>query len=125
MDELKEVLQQQFNKVYIHLMTQGKRSVSEDGKYCRYRGDDGLMCAAGIMIPDEKYTPDMECIPWICICESSKEAEGWLDKDLGHQLQNIHDRFPVYEWDSHLKNLATRLGLEVPTKDEDGNWRTV
>ena len=125
MNTPKEVLQQQFNEVYIHLMTQMKKSVSEDGKYCLYRGDDGLKCAAGVMIPDEKYTTDMECIPWICICESSKEAEGWLDKELGMELQRIHDCLPVYDWDSDLTNLATKLGLEVPVKDEDGNWRTI
>ena len=33
MNTPKEVLQQQFNEVYIHLMTQMKKSVSEDGKY--------------------------------------------------------------------------------------------
>lgn len=27
---------------------------------CRYRGEDGMMCAVGCLIPDDKYDPEME-----------------------------------------------------------------
>lgn len=31
-----------------------------DGLTCMYRGPGGKKCAAGLLIPDEKYTPRME-----------------------------------------------------------------
>lgn len=34
----------------------------DDGRnYCRYRNSDGKKCAFGVLIPDDKYNPDMEC----------------------------------------------------------------
>lgn len=48
------------NKVEQHLIKQKARSVHEDGSACMYRGADGRMCAAGCLIPDELYTPNLE-----------------------------------------------------------------
>lgn len=49
--------QEIFEMVAKHLFQQKERSM--DGK-CLYRGPNGKKCAIGILIPDEKYDPDME-----------------------------------------------------------------
>ena len=51
--------QEIFDRVAIHLMTQGHPAVNEDGD-CRYRGERGTSCAVGCLIPDELYDPEIE-----------------------------------------------------------------
>ena len=51
--------QELFNEVVSHLRKQKKQSLSQHG-YCMYRGEDGLKCAIGHLIPDERYHNDME-----------------------------------------------------------------
>lgn len=41
-----------------HLLKQGKQAASE-GK-CQYRGDEGCMCAVGVLIDDEHYDANFE-----------------------------------------------------------------
>lgn len=50
--------QQIFDTVVTHLLSMKKRS--RDDKGCRYRGENGAMCAAGVLIPDEEYKENME-----------------------------------------------------------------
>lgn len=46
--------QEMFNKVWLGLQAQGwKQSII--GTTCRYRGPEGLKCAVGHLIPDDKY----------------------------------------------------------------------
>lgn len=55
--------QEMFDKVYIGLLNQKfERSMKNDGKMssCAYRGDGGMKCAAGHLIPDEEYKSDMD-----------------------------------------------------------------
>lgn len=55
--------QEIFNQVAEHLMTQGAQSVIRSKnleRICAYRGDGGLKCAIGCLIPDDYYSPDME-----------------------------------------------------------------
>lgn len=51
--------QELFDTVCSSLIKQGKPSVSSDGR-CLYRSPDGCKCAAGFLIPDDKYDPRME-----------------------------------------------------------------
>lgn len=62
--------QEVFDYIVAFLLKQGARSVGGDGA-CRYRGDDGTMCAIGCLLPDETYDPWMEglgladfLLPW-------------------------------------------------------------
>ena len=48
------------DKVEQHLIKQKARSVDVDNSACMYRGQNGLMCAAGCLIPDDRYTPNLE-----------------------------------------------------------------
>jgi hypothetical protein len=55
--------QQILETVARHLFAQGRASIKVDQDqepYCVYRGKDGLKCAAGVLIPDEAYSPHME-----------------------------------------------------------------
>lgn len=45
--------QEVFDQVVQHLREQGVQSRSENG--CAYRGEGGLMCAAGCLIADDEY----------------------------------------------------------------------
>jgi len=60
----KEEQQAVFDRVSTHLRKQGKPSVtilSGDTTFtCAYRGDDGLQCSAGCLIPDDMYDPQMD-----------------------------------------------------------------
>ena len=51
--------QEVFDKIYLHLIEQGRKSVNSDGR-CQYRYPDGDKCAIGCLIPDELYTPELE-----------------------------------------------------------------
>lgn len=57
--------QEVFDTVVAALVKQGRKSLAENGdpsisKDCRYRGDDGLKCAIGHLIPDDEYAEWME-----------------------------------------------------------------
>ena len=51
--------QEVFDFVVNHLRTQGKQAVDRDGD-CQYCTPDGLKCAVGCLIPDDKYDPCIE-----------------------------------------------------------------
>lgn len=118
--------QEVFDKVATHLLTQKKRSY--DNGSCAYRAKDGSMCAAGCLIPDEEYTPDLE--GWhVTACYPSKGYmeliparpafvklfEGW-DKEVVaflRDLQDIHDNINADTWASHLETTAKSYGLNT------------
>lgn len=113
MEKAMTTLQKQFNKVALHLITQNEKSTDHIG-ICRYRGPNGLTCAAGCMIPDELYESRMEMQTWPTIVKSIPELEKHLDVTLGYELQRIHDAYSVDIWPEKLKELAEELNLEIP-----------
>jgi hypothetical protein len=54
--------QEMFDTILTHLRQQGLKSVgsSTEGPTCRYRTKDGRKCAVGCMIPDDKYSREIE-----------------------------------------------------------------
>jgi len=53
--------QEIFDKVVRHVIEQGKKSRNETrGGTCRYLSDDGSKCAAGCLIKDGMYQPEMD-----------------------------------------------------------------
>lgn len=48
-----------FNSIANHLITQGRPSIGSFGR-CLYRGADGAKCAVGFLIPDEDYNPEWD-----------------------------------------------------------------
>ena len=49
-----------FNKVFAHLVIQGKPSRNIEDYICVYQNSDGDKCAIGCLIPDELYTMGLE-----------------------------------------------------------------
>lgn len=68
-------------------------------KICRYRGPGNKKCAAGVLIPDDKYTSEMEGrgIFASFVEKSIQVPEGMLVEDLFY-VQQIHDNL-VHAWD--------------------------
>lgn len=52
-------LQEIYDAVVLHLATQGRPAMDEDGN-CLYRGPGKTKCAVGCLIPDEMYDPVMD-----------------------------------------------------------------
>lgn len=109
--------QETFDIVVKHLLTQN-RKCSVDGS-CLYRGPNGDRCAAGVLIPDDRYNYDMEnhsilnwCGKLMTDCIVSQ-----LMVELGHdvmlvgRLQKVHDQNDPLHWETQLKKLASEEGL--------------
>lgn len=100
--------QEIFDKVATHLIAQGKQSLDYDGRArgCAYRGDDGTMCAAGCLIPDDEYAPEFEGIPWDGI---AKDVPSFANAtfevhSLIYSLQLVHDDENYWETPETLKD---------------------
>lgn len=93
--------QEIFDTVAVHLFDQGQRSV--DKHFCRYRNNDGLKCAAGVLIPEEDYFPEMD--------------QG--NKTIKNLIELYPDRFP--DWMS--ENLGLIQGLQS-VHDKQENWKS-
>lgn len=113
--------QELFDTVAKHLLTQNKKSglvnVRGNVEECLYRGPDGLKCAIGVLIPDEKYTTDLENLkatdPVIIEAANLQGVE-----TLGDDLQHVHDMFHPKEWPQRLKALAKDYKLNSNVVDE-------
>jgi hypothetical protein len=109
--------QEIFDKVAVHLLTQGCKSEGkkpDGGTDCLYRGPNGEMCAAGCLISDEQYNPKMEGNSFREIAHelpefmSDNEATGFV-----MALQLIHDCDHPDEWLESLKNTALKYNLNI------------
>lgn len=110
MFKLPETAQEVFDKVYNHLMTQMK--ICTDKFNCLYRGEDGLKCAAGCLIPDEYYKEEMEEKAW-----EQLVTKGMVPSDhekLISDLQCVHDYATPDKWKEALAIIAEKHGLTVP-----------
>lgn len=123
--------QEMFNIAYLGLLAQNKKSEIKCDRFssCCYRlfqfNEPTLKCAIGMIIPDELYDPLFEDYP------VSGLVEGYEEEDLVHladlfkledhdflsELQLIHDRFNVEEWQEELIKLANKYELTVPEQE--------
>jgi hypothetical protein len=87
--------QEIFNRVYTGLKAQGfKRSLSgpDDAvSRCRYRGEDGLKCAIGHLIPDEKYEEGLEGLCASVVEVRNASGTSGIDWNFLDDLQVCHD----------------------------------
>lgn len=91
--------QELFNYVASFLLKQGRRSVGACSSGCVYRGPNGLMCAAGCVIPDEFYDPSMEGEDIHTVFKERRKTKGqerfWIALEKHHallsDLQEVHD----------------------------------
>jgi hypothetical protein len=102
--------QQVFDQVAKHLLTQKRQSVL--GIRCKYRGDKGMMCAAGALISDEEYTEKMEEKSWESLVDDGIVPTRHL-ADLITELQDIHDQYDTEFWETKLSDLALRYKLNL------------
>jgi hypothetical protein len=102
--------QETFDTVVAHLRKQGRKATAfnkRDIRVCCYRGDEGTKCAAGCLIPDDRYQPGLEGFRAL---RTTKVGE--LLIELGHdtslvcELQSIHDGYEVCEWEEAFANVA-------------------
>jgi hypothetical protein len=104
--------QEVFDHVADHMLRQGVKSQNEWGN-CLYRGPNGLMCAAGCLIGDDEYNPDMdseEQNTWSSMIEREFAPE--THHELISTLQLIHDSAPPEYWSKMLIEAATYRNLD-------------
>lgn len=107
--------QQVFDQVATHMLKQNAQSRSDDGFTCLYRGPNGLMCAAGCLMTDDEYTPNMDK----GISEGGGNWNAMVSKNTvpsDHQfliarLQKLHDSTNPALWLNDLRRLANEEGL--------------
>jgi len=114
--------QEVFDKVATHLLTQMVRSADEDG--CLYRGPNGLKCAIGCLIPDDKYDSGMEGLAAVSILVDKALPISIPDEEAFNSwseylrvFQQIHDHFHPAYWFSDLEELALIYQLSTDCLD--------
>lgn len=109
--------QEIFDTVVNHLRQQGETALSEDEQICAYRGRNGTKCAAGILIPDEMYSPKMEGhgIDTLLnggLIPSPLREEFSHNRKLVNQLQFIHDGRNIHNWEDGFARVAQAFNLQ-------------
>lgn len=90
-----------------HLLKQMERS--EIGRGCCYRGENGLMCAAGPFLKDE-HAAKCERSSWRGLTDGGTVPD--TNSVLIGELQMIHDIYAPSEWWGKLESLAKRYKLK-------------
>lgn len=116
-----------FEKVAIHLLKQGKRSILRPDanlptrSYCAYRGKGSTKCAAGALILDEHYLPTLELqsaeMPDV---QAALLSSGIPTEQSGMVmgLQGIHDNTSPITWKSKLRAYAENHNLNFTPVEE-------
>lgn len=100
--------QEVFDQVVTHLLTQNNKALEEGSdSNCVYRAPKGLKCAAGCLISDEEYDPCIEGESW----PPSNYTVTSEHAKFICELQLIHDRKNICDWEYYLRELAIRKGL--------------
>jgi len=112
--------QQVFDKVITHLKTQGEAAFDEETDGCCYRlikNGKTLMCAAGCLIPDDKYNPDFECLTITHLRDEGLDVPVITENiSLVQKLQNFHDGlFKMYGFD-HPESRAYLVAIAKQEK---------
>ena len=108
--------QEVFNQVAKHMLTQMQKSRSDTGGPCLYRYGE-LKCAAGCLMSDEEYGPDMESFSdsgyggsWRNLIAANVVPDA--HSGLVIRLQEVHDGSPPSLWAEDLSGVAGEFGLE-------------
>lgn len=114
-----------FDTVVAHLRQQNAKALATSdslGPHCVYRAADGKKCAAGCLIPNDLYDPKMEGKAFVCLATMAtpelnmdfpKLRAHFADTDhnLIGDLQEVHDKYEVGDWEALFKRLAGKKGL--------------
>lgn len=95
---------QVIDKVETHLLAQGERCV--EGDRCLYRNEAGLMCAVGVLIPNDQYRKQFENWQLEGIVDEVPALQEF-DVELLHDMQEAHDHYGhpgnAGDWAAHIK----------------------
>ena len=118
-------LQEIFDKVANHLITQNRKSIDDSGNYdCVYRAYNGDMCAVGCLITDSHYNPDMEGESVYdgqvmqALSDSLEISIDYLKVnkspviEMLSELQHAHDYLDPEEWRADLVRVAHLFKIE-------------
>lgn len=123
--------QEIFDTVARHLLKQGARSITPMGR-CAYRGNGGLRCAVGVLIPDDVYCTAIEdsvvsaldgerlyhdnnAALLQVLIECGIESDAYV---LLEDLQRVHDHEEVEDWSDELRDVADGHALSPAVLDE-------
>lgn len=104
--------QETFFTIVNHLRKQNCKSINENEE-CLYRGPNGTKCAIGCLIPDDKYSILLEGLTATSYkVQNLLKSLGYNEEILGLliDLQNIHDHYPVDQWEKQFQ-LSARTFL--------------
>jgi len=116
------------DKVLKHLWDQGECSRDPFGSECAYRGRNGTKCAIGILIPDDIYSPNMEGMSFLMLCQRYDVVAALPEiqaiKQVGEVLQQLHDNLHgMPDFRKRLRNHAQDwlpdygLTVNLPTEE--------
>lgn len=109
--------QQIFEKASMHLLTQNNRAGSST--QCMYHARDGRMCAIGVLILKENYTPLLEqrlVTSDIVLLALKKSGVNIYDNstyNLLVDLQQLHDVENPETWRKCLVTLSEKYSLKI------------
>ena len=86
--------QETFDIIVNHLRKQ--RCKSAENSKCLYRGPNNTKCAAGILIPDKDYIPQMEYA----------NINDGHNIGLVFDMQHVHDNCHINNWEEHFRFFA-------------------
>jgi hypothetical protein len=89
-------MQEAFDTAARQIIKQGGQCIGGESDACQYRGPNGTKCAAGAVMPDEFYRPEMEGKPIDdLVDECGFVLPDWMQEDvmmlLLSRLQVTHD----------------------------------
>lgn len=115
--------QEVFDQIVNHLLTQNKKCMNNEN--CVYRNEKGLKCAAGCLIADDEYKPEMDDTDsgtnWKTLFNNGLVPNTHLN--LIMSLQSIHDNYEPYEWETELIKQSFKRNLNfnyVPSGLREG-----
>jgi hypothetical protein len=117
--------QQSYDYIVRSLRQQGRKSADAQSGECMYRGPDGLKCAAGHVIPEDKYEArfegktvlEQEQLAHFSEFDSPAYDLSMLILDEGHylnlvrRLQIVHDGC-FQNWEQGFQETAEEFGLK-------------
>jgi hypothetical protein len=111
-----EPMQDIFDAVAVHLMTQGCSSENEKTGGCLYKGPRGKMCAIGCLL-ESVDTQFVEGNSVYALMLTTDPSGVTYTGELLVTLQTVHDDRPPHSWYERLTNVANSYGLNTDTLD--------
>lgn len=104
-------LQDVFNYIANHLLTQNKKSQTCHFN-CAYKGENNTKCAVGCIVSSKEYRPSMEGKSSTKIINDHNPLVTNIDMlNMLRDLQILHDGAMTVEWPAGLNNIAAKYKL--------------